>query len=135
MFIVILSSFAVPRVLRQRVLLIGVVGALVLRGIFIALGAGLISRFSWVFFIFGVILALTAVKVVRDAVTLTNKRQLEPLVLPDDIAKLPDLKGWLVYPQGFPAAGPSPARAKFRSPITVYCFWMNCRSFLARRWK
>lgn len=41
---------------------------------------------------------------VRDAVTLTNKRQLEPLVLPDDIAKLPDLKGWLVYPQGFPAA-------------------------------
>jgi type IV conjugative transfer system coupling protein TraD len=41
---------------------------------------------------------------VRDAVTLTNKRQLEPLVLPDDIAKLPDLAGWLVYPQGFPAA-------------------------------
>lgn len=68
-FIVILASFAVPRVLRQRVLLIGVVGALVLRGIFIALGAGLISRFSWVFFIFGLILALTAVKVVRDAIT------------------------------------------------------------------
>lgn len=41
---------------------------------------------------------------VRDAVTLTNKRQLEPLVLPDDIAKLPDLNGWLVFPQGFPAA-------------------------------
>lgn len=41
---------------------------------------------------------------VRDAVTLTAKRQLEPLVLPDDISKLPDLKGWLVFPQGFPAA-------------------------------
>lgn len=41
---------------------------------------------------------------VRDAVTLTNKRQLEPLVLPDDISKLPDLNGWLVFPQGFPAA-------------------------------
>jgi hypothetical protein len=41
---------------------------------------------------------------VRDAVTLTNKRQLEPLVLPDDISKLPDLSGWLVFPQGFPAA-------------------------------
>ncbi len=66
-FIVILSSFAVPRMLRQRVLLIGVVGALVLRGVFIWLGAELISRFSWVFFIFGLILALTAVKVVRDA--------------------------------------------------------------------
>jgi len=41
---------------------------------------------------------------VRDAITLTNKRQLEPLVLPDDISKLPDLHGWLVFPQGFPAA-------------------------------
>lgn len=66
-FIVILASFAVPRALRQRVLLWGVVGALVMRGIFIALGAELISRFSWVFFIFGLILALTAVKVLRDA--------------------------------------------------------------------
>lgn len=67
-FIVILAGFAVPRELRQRVLLWGVAGALVLRGIFIALGAGLISRFSWVFFIFGLILLITAIKVVRDAV-------------------------------------------------------------------
>jgi tellurite resistance protein TerC len=67
-FIVILAGFAVPRPLRQRVLLWGVAGALVLRGIFIAVGAGLIARFSWVFFIFGLILLLTAIKVVRDAV-------------------------------------------------------------------
>jgi type IV conjugative transfer system coupling protein TraD len=49
---------------------------------------------------------------VRDAVTLTNKRQLEPLVLPDDISKLPDLTGWLVFPQGFPA---SKIRLKIRN--------------------
>lgn len=67
-FIVILAGFSVPRPLRQRVLLWGVAGALVLRGIFIAVGAGLIARFSWVFFLFGLILLLTAVKVVRDAV-------------------------------------------------------------------
>ena len=41
---------------------------------------------------------------VRDAITLTNKRQLEPLVLPDDISKLRDLNGWLVFPQKMPAA-------------------------------
>ena len=42
-FILLLSAFAVPRELQQRVLLIGVAGALVLRGIFIALGAQLIA--------------------------------------------------------------------------------------------
>ena len=66
-FIVILASFAVPRELRQKVLLWGVVGALIMRGIFIAVGAGLIANFAWIFFVFGAILAATAVKVVRDA--------------------------------------------------------------------
>lgn len=66
-FILILSAFAVPRVLQQRVLLIGIVGALVMRGIFIALGAALIARFSWMFLIFGAILLLTAWGVLRDA--------------------------------------------------------------------
>lgn len=66
-FILILSAFAVPRVLQQRVLLIGIVGALVLRTIFIAVGAVLISRFSVVFLVFGAILLLTAWGVYRDA--------------------------------------------------------------------
>ena len=48
-FILILSSFAVPRVLQQRALLFGIIGALVMRGIFIALVAALIARFSWMF--------------------------------------------------------------------------------------
>lgn len=67
-FMLLLASFAVPRQLQQRVLLIGVAGALVLRAIFIALGAVMIAKFSFTFLIFGIILAITAVKVWRDAV-------------------------------------------------------------------
>ncbi|MEA5116934.1 MAG: TerC/Alx family metal homeostasis membrane protein [Propionicimonas sp.] len=66
-FMLLLSSFAVPKELQQRVLLIGVAGALVLRGVFIALGAVLISSFSWAFLLFGGVLMVTAVKVLRDA--------------------------------------------------------------------
>ena len=68
-FIIVLSAFAVPRELRQRVLLIGVAGALVLRGIFIAVGAQLIATFAWTFLLFGAILLATAVKVGRDALS------------------------------------------------------------------
>lgn len=66
-FLLLLTAFAVPRELQQRVLLIGVAGALILRGIFIALGAQLIASFSWAFLLFGAILLVTAVKVIRDA--------------------------------------------------------------------
>ena len=66
-FMLLLAAFAVPKELQQRVLLIGVAGALVLRGVFIALGAALISSFSWTFLLFGAILLVTAVKVLRDA--------------------------------------------------------------------
>jgi TerC family integral membrane protein len=65
-FIILLGAFAVPRELQQRVLLIGVAGALVMRGIFIALGAQFIANFSWAFLVFGAILLITAVKVLRD---------------------------------------------------------------------
>ncbi|MDQ7992625.1 MAG: TerC/Alx family metal homeostasis membrane protein [Propionicimonas sp.] len=71
-FMLLLSSFAVPRELQQRVLLIGVAGALVLRGVFIALGAVLISTFAWTFLLFGAILLATAVKVLRDAASPTE---------------------------------------------------------------
>ncbi|CAN7560793.1 TerC family protein [Terrabacter sp. LjRoot27] len=71
-FIILLSAFAVPRELRQRVLLIGVGGALLLRGIFIALGAQMIASFAWTFLLFGAILLATAVKVGRDALSHTD---------------------------------------------------------------
>ncbi len=66
-FMLLLTAFAVPKELQQRVLLIGVAGALVLRGIFIAVGAQMIAMFSWTFLLFGAILLATAVKVLRDA--------------------------------------------------------------------
>ena len=64
-FVIIMARFAVPRHLQQKVLMIGIVMALIMRGIFIAAGAALISRFDWVFFIFGGFLIYTAVKMVR----------------------------------------------------------------------
>ena len=67
-FMLLLAAFAVPEVLKQRVLLYGIIGALVLRGIFIALGAAALSRFDWVFLIFGAVLLLTGVKLLRDAI-------------------------------------------------------------------
>ncbi len=66
-FMLLLAAFAVPAALAQRVLLYGIVGALVLRAIFIALGAAVISAGSWAFLLFGAILLVTAVKVLRDA--------------------------------------------------------------------
>ena len=68
-FMLLLGAFTVPKELQQRVLLIGVAGALVLRGIFIALGAQLIASWSLAFLFFGAILIVTAVKVLRDAVS------------------------------------------------------------------
>jgi tellurite resistance protein TerC len=65
-FMLLLSAFAVPKELQQRVLLYGIVGALVLRGIFIALGAAALQNLSWAFLLFGAILLVTAVKVLRD---------------------------------------------------------------------
>jgi TerC family integral membrane protein len=67
-FMLLLAAFAVPEVLKQRVLLYGIVGALVLRGIFIALGAAALSRFDWVFLVFGAVLLVTGLKLLRDAV-------------------------------------------------------------------
>ncbi|HET7561817.1 MAG TPA: TerC/Alx family metal homeostasis membrane protein [Rhodanobacteraceae bacterium] len=61
-FVIIMSSFAVPRAFQQKVLLIGIVVALVLRTIFILIGAAAIAHFSWVFYIFGLFLIATALK-------------------------------------------------------------------------
>jgi len=66
-YILLLRAFTVPAALQQRVLLFGIVGALVLRGVFIALGAAALASFSAAFLVFGAILLITAVKVFRDA--------------------------------------------------------------------
>ena len=61
-FVIIMSSFAVPAAYQHKVLLFGIVLALILRGIFIAIGAAAIERFVWVFFLFGAFLIFTAYK-------------------------------------------------------------------------
>ena len=59
-FVLILASFKVPYAYQQRALMIGIVLALIFRGIFILAGAALIERFIWIFFIFGAWLIWTA---------------------------------------------------------------------------
>ncbi|MFD8938283.1 TerC family protein [Streptomyces sp. NPDC059578] len=66
-FVLIMAKFAVPTQYQQRVLLIGVLIALVLRAIFIAAGAAIITNFSWVFYIFGAFLIYTAWKLIQEA--------------------------------------------------------------------
>ncbi len=65
-FIIIMNSFNVPRKLQQTALMIGIVMALVMRGIFIVIGAAAINEFSWVFYIFGLFLIYTAVKLAKE---------------------------------------------------------------------
>ncbi len=65
-FLIILAKFGVPRRYQQTALLIGIVLALILRGVFIALGAAVISEFSWVFYLFGLFLVLTAVRLAKE---------------------------------------------------------------------
>jgi tellurite resistance protein TerC len=64
-FIIILTQFSVPFNLHQRVLLVGVALAIVLRGIFIAIGASALAYFSFTFAIFGAILVCTGVQLMR----------------------------------------------------------------------
>ncbi|WP_034090354.1 TerC family protein [Streptacidiphilus albus] len=66
-FVLIMAKFAVPTRYQQRVLMIGVLIALVLRAVFIAAGATLIASFSWIFFLFGAFLVWTAWKLIKEA--------------------------------------------------------------------
>jgi tellurite resistance protein TerC len=66
-FILILARFKVDKTKQQLVLLVGIIMALILRGTFIALGSTAISRFSWVFYIFGAFLLFTAYKLISES--------------------------------------------------------------------
>lgn len=66
-FIIIMAKFGVPERLQQSALMVGIVIALVLRGIFIAVGAALINQFAWIFYLFGAFLIYTAVKLVKES--------------------------------------------------------------------
>jgi tellurite resistance protein TerC len=66
-FVIIMARFSVPRKNQQEVLMVGIIIALVLRGIFILLGVQLIDAFSWIFYIFGAFLLFTAVQQARQS--------------------------------------------------------------------
>ena len=66
-FIVLFTSFAVPKMLQHRVLFWGVLGALVFRAIFIVLGAALLNRFHWMLYVFGALLLITGIKMLVTA--------------------------------------------------------------------
>jgi tellurite resistance protein TerC len=66
-FVLIFSYFRVPFAYQHQVLFWGIVGALVFRGVFIALGTALIRNFEWIIYIFGAFLIYTAVRIARGS--------------------------------------------------------------------
>ncbi len=74
-FALIFAAFAVPRAHQHRVLFFGVVGALVMRAVFIIAGAALISAAHWVLYAFGALLVYTGWKMYRDRATHTDPRR------------------------------------------------------------
>jgi tellurite resistance protein TerC len=65
-FLLIMQSFRVPMKLQQSALMIGIIIAIILRGVFIGLGAVVINAYAWVFYIFGAFLIYTAIKLARE---------------------------------------------------------------------
>lgn len=80
-FLLIMSKFAVPKAYQQTALLIGIILALVFRGLFIWAGAAVIDAFSWVFYLFGAFLVWTAWKVGREGEAGEDDEFHPPLIL------------------------------------------------------
>ncbi|MFF9482413.1 TerC family protein [Streptomyces sp. NPDC014733] len=76
-FVLIMAKFAVPSIYQQRVLMVGVLIALVLRAGFIGAGAAIIAHFSWVFYLFGAFLIWTAWKLVKEAMAGAEDEEFE----------------------------------------------------------
>jgi tellurite resistance protein TerC len=66
-FVVLFAAFAVPKIYEHRVLFWGVIGAIIMRAIFIGLGAALLARFHWVMYVFGAILIITGIRLMLTA--------------------------------------------------------------------
>ncbi len=72
-FMIVFSYFAVPKQFQHRVLFYGILGAIVFRGIFVLIGAELIEHFHWAIYIFGLILIVSGIKLLRQ-----NEEKLSP---------------------------------------------------------
>lgn len=78
-FALIFTSFQVPSIYQHKVLFWGVLGALVMRIIFIFAGVALITKFHWIIYVFGIFLIFTGIKIARDKGTKINIEK-NPLV-------------------------------------------------------
>ena len=97
-FAVIFGYFAVPKVLQPRVLMFGVLGALVLRGIFIAIGAAALGAAHWVIYIFGAFLVFTAYKLARSTGEHVDPSKNKLLLLVNRfVPSVPDYRGTKVF--------------------------------------
>src|SRR5215470_14904780 len=65
-FVVLMVALRVPAELQRRIIFLGVVGALVLRGVFIAAGGALIAHVSWIFYVFGVMVLVAGARMFRS---------------------------------------------------------------------
>lgn len=79
-FVLIMSSFAVPRIYQQKVLFVGIVLALALRTAFIFIGAEIVNNFAWIFYVFGAFLVWTAIMQLRHQGGEEHERK-EPLLV------------------------------------------------------
>ncbi|MFW3168390.1 TerC family protein [Geodermatophilus sp. CPCC 206100] len=93
-FVLIMGSFAVPKELQPKVLLYGIVFALVLRTAFILVGAAVIETFSWVFYLFGAFLLWTAVNQAREAARGEREEYEENVLLRAARRVLPTTEGY-----------------------------------------
>ncbi|WP_327580812.1 TerC family protein [Nonomuraea sp. NBC_00507] len=94
-FFIIMSRFAVPRAYQHKVLLVGILLALVMRGIFIALGAAALERFSWLFYVFGAFLVYTAINIVRQHLKGEEEEVNENILLRWVRRTLPSTEGYV----------------------------------------
>ena len=93
-FIIILAKFQVPKQYQQTALMVGIVLALVMRGIFIAVGAAAINNFSWIFYLFGLFLLYTAVKLVKERVRDEDEDRDDNKLVSGASTHLPTTKEW-----------------------------------------
>jgi tellurite resistance protein TerC len=97
-FVLIFSFFAVPAAYQHRVLFWGVVGALVMRGVFIVAGAALLEQFQWILYIFGAFLLFTALKMFRHSEMAIDPQQNRVLRLLSRVIPLsPDYDGQKLF--------------------------------------
>jgi tellurite resistance protein TerC len=80
-FLIIMAKFGVPRAYQQSALLVGIVLALIMRGIFIAVGAAAINHYSWVFYLFGLFLIYTAVRLAKEGANDDDEYEENRLIL------------------------------------------------------